>query len=401
MKLMKLNNVNPVEGFFEPSTRSDILKRIFLFSQTMKIVIGLAALVLFRESLQPVFYIFSGAIITDAVLLAVFPVSPDNRKLLNGLCMYGALKDMLVILLTCYIFRFEQTPFVVFSTTMTYLLTNNNFFKSVLFQYAIFAYMICAMTIIYLTLSPFALIFSIAILSILSVWYISQIRIQQEIALKNAELLEKRAKHEKQIKESLREKEILLKEIHHRVKNNLQIISSLLSLQSDYIYDERDRALFTDSQKRILSMALVHEKLYQSINLSEINMQEYIKNLSEDLLCSFCSDSDQVAISIHAEEVVVPIDTAIPCALLINEILSNSIKYAFPGNRNGKITISMNKTDGKTMLIIADDGVGIPDQIGFENSTSMGMMLISALSSQLCGTVHIDRTGGTRFTVVF
>lgn len=398
---MKLHNVNPVESFFEPSTRFDILKKIFLFSQTMKIVIGLAALVLFYESLHPVFYIFSGTIIADAILLAVFPVSPHNRKLLNGLCMSGALKDMLVILLTCYIFRFEQTPFVVFSTTLTYLLTNNNFFKNVLFQYAIFAYMICAMAIIYLTLSPFALIFSIAILSILSVWYIIQIRIQQEIALENAELLEKRAKHEKQMKESLREKEILLKEIHHRVKNNLQIISSLLCLQSDFIYDERDRALFTDSQNRILSMALVHEKLYQSTNLSEINMQEYIMNLSDDLLCSFCSDSSQVAISIHAEEVVIPINIAIPCALLINEILSNSIKYAFPGNRNGKVTISMNKTDGKTMLIIADDGVGIPDQIGFDNSTSMGMMLISALTSQLRGTVHIDRTGGTRFTIVF
>jgi PAS domain S-box-containing protein len=206
---------------------------------------------------------------------------------------------------------------------------------------------------------------------------------------------------ENQVATSLREKEYLLKEIHHRVKNNLQVITSLLSMQADKATDKNVIDSLTDSQNRVKSIALVHEKLYQSKSLDRIEYGDYLNKFAMHLFDTYNVNPSQISCIIHAGNIFVDINQAVPCSLVINEMLTNSLKYAFPSGRKGKISIDFT-TDGKNyILLYHDDGIGIAEEISFERSESLGMKLIYGLTQQLNGTVILKRDAGTTFTVTF
>ncbi len=210
-----------------------------------------------------------------------------------------------------------------------------------------------------------------------------------------------RKRAEDQIKASLEEKEVLLREIHHRVKNNLQIISSLLNLQSRYIKDKQVLHVFKESQNRIKSMALIHERLYQSKDLARIDFAEYVRSLIADLFRSYKADYDLITLKTNIDDVFLGIDTAIPCGLIINELVSNSLKYAFKGGQ-GEIRIDLHsEKEGKFTLIVSDSGLGLPKDLDFRNTESLGLQLICTLVDQLQGTIGLDRTGGTKFKIAF
>jgi len=219
----------------------------------------------------------------------------------------------------------------------------------------------------------------------------------------------KRQQMEEQIRASLKEKEILLREIHHRVKNNLQIISSLLDLQSDYIRDPQDLELFKESLNRVKSMALIHEKLYQSSNLAKIDFAEYVQNLTAHLFDSYSPNSWAVDLEVDIDKIFLDISTAIPCGLIVNELVSNSLKYAFPSGREGKIRIELRSEESKGdargrprfALRVSDNGVGFPKDLDFRNTPSLGLQLVVSLTQQLNGTIELDRSRGTAFTVTF
>ena len=211
-----------------------------------------------------------------------------------------------------------------------------------------------------------------------------------------------RKQAEEDLRASLHEKEILLKEIHHRVKNNMQVISSLLSLQSRHLTDKAAIEMFRESQQRIRSMALVHEKLYQSKDLSRIDFSKYIENLIMFLFHSYRVNSDQVRIQTEVQDVLLDINSAIPCGLIINELVMNALKHAFPGGRKGEITISLQASgDGTSILSVGDNGVGFPAGLDFHKTDTLGMQLVTMLVDQLDGTISMERKLGTRFEVVF
>jgi two-component sensor histidine kinase len=211
-----------------------------------------------------------------------------------------------------------------------------------------------------------------------------------------------RKQSDEQVKTSLREKEVLLKEIHHRVKNNLQVISSLLRLQSGYVKDENAKELFRESQNRVRSMALIHQKLYQSEDLARIDFNEYLLSLLAMLFRSYGTHSGTVNLEIHIDPVFLDIDTAIPVGLLVNELVTNSLKYAFPENRSGTIRIDFRTVArGEFLLALRDDGVGLPRDFDLDKVPTLGLRLVKILTSQLGGTLTFHRNGGTEFTVTF
>ncbi|MEB3341114.1 PAS domain-containing protein [Okeania sp.] len=211
-----------------------------------------------------------------------------------------------------------------------------------------------------------------------------------------------RKKAETQLQISLQEKEVLLKEIHHRVKNNLHIISNLLDLQSDYIEDERIMELFADSQNRIQTMALIHEQLYQSKDLGQVNFREYIHNLMDNLLCSYINRESIINPIINVESITMNLETAIPCGLIINELVTNSLKYAFPNSENGEVVIELYQDEEeKIHLTIRDNGIGIPPDFDWQNSPSLGLKLVRILSKQLKAEIEFDGTQGTVFNLIF
>jgi PAS domain S-box-containing protein len=209
-------------------------------------------------------------------------------------------------------------------------------------------------------------------------------------------------KSEKIILRSLEEKEVLLREIHHRVKNNMQIVSSLLRLQSQNIEDKKYRDIFIDSQNRIHAMALIHEKLYQSESLAQINFKEYIDGIVSNIFESYGQKSN-IKLDINIENILINIDNAVPCGLIINELVTNSLKYAFPDGRQGIIKISVKSNDnGLIQLSISDDGIGIPKDLDIRNTKTLGLTLITALAeNQLNGELIINREKGTEFQINF
>ncbi|MBI5679966.1 MAG: PAS domain S-box protein [Methanobacterium sp.] len=206
---------------------------------------------------------------------------------------------------------------------------------------------------------------------------------------------------EKQIKQSLNEKEVLLKEIHHRVKNNLQIISSLLNLQSASLDDKDSFEVFKESQNRIKSMALIHEKLYQSRDLARIDFAEYIKSLVYYLFQSYSVDLNVIKPILNVEDILFDIDISIPCGLIINEIISNSLKYAFPDGKTGEIIIDLHLYGKKAILTVSDTGIGLPEHISLQNTETLGLRLIDTLVSQIDGKIELDKTKGTSFKIEF
>ncbi len=208
---------------------------------------------------------------------------------------------------------------------------------------------------------------------------------------------------EEKIKRSLKEKETLLAEIHHRVKNNMQIISSLLSLQSEDIDDENTRSLLKESESRVRSMALVHEKLYLSKDLSRIDFSDYAEGLAAHLFHIYRVDSGDVSFSSGAKDVYLDIEAAIPLGLIVNELVSNALKHAFPGGREGNIAVELrfNKGTKEFTLTVTDDGIGIPEKIDFRNTKTFGLQLVSILTEQLDASTELDRSGGTSFRITF
>ncbi|MBN2283367.1 MAG: PAS domain S-box protein [Deltaproteobacteria bacterium] len=212
-----------------------------------------------------------------------------------------------------------------------------------------------------------------------------------------------RKRAEEQIRRSLKEKDVMLQEIHHRVKNNLQIVSSMLSLQSNYISDPESLRLFRDSENRVRSMALIHEKLYRSADLGHIEFGDYIESLTDRLYMIYNADPSRIGLIYDIEKgVFFGIETAIPCALIVNELVSNALKHAFPEDRKGQVVIDLHsKGEGAFALTVKDDGVGMPPHVTFNAIETLGMQLVSDLVYQLGGSVEIDRTGGTTVVVRF
>lgn len=206
---------------------------------------------------------------------------------------------------------------------------------------------------------------------------------------------------QKQIEASLKEKDVLIKEIHHRVKNNLQIIISLLNLQSGYIKDEFTLKAVKDGQNRVRSMALVHEKFYQAEELSEINFNEYLEKLCQYLFQSYGDKSDRIELTVTGDQILLDMDTAMPCGLLVNEIVSNAYKYAFPGNIKGFINLSLSKESGAVILKLHDNGIGLPPDFNLQSAESLGMQLIQALTNQLDGELVFSKENGTTFEIKF
>ncbi|MCW6050954.1 PAS domain S-box protein [Lyngbya sp. CCAP 1446/10] len=204
------------------------------------------------------------------------------------------------------------------------------------------------------------------------------------------------------IQAALREKEVLLKEIHHRVKNNMQVISSLLQLQAQYIEDEPTLALFEESQTRIHSMALIHEQLYQSENLDRIDLPPYVENLVANLYQSFSSGNTSIQFNINVDPISLNIETAIPCGLIINELVSNSLKYAFTKSLAGEININFHEiTSQQFHLSIQDNGRGFPAGFDVENTETLGLRLVRMLTCQLDGTLVIDSECGICYDISF
>jgi PAS domain S-box-containing protein len=208
---------------------------------------------------------------------------------------------------------------------------------------------------------------------------------------------------EGQIKASLKEKEMLLREIHHRVKNNMQLISSLLRLQSGYANEEIFHNVFKDCQNRIISMSLIHEKLYRSKELTKIDLNDYIRDLVSRLFQSYNACESTIALNIDVENVSLGIDLATPCGLIINELVNNSLKHAFPYGREGEIKVALKQTDENTFeLLVSDNGVGIPEDLDFRKTESLGLRLVTILvEDQLEGEISLDRSKGTEFQIKF
>jgi PAS domain S-box-containing protein len=206
---------------------------------------------------------------------------------------------------------------------------------------------------------------------------------------------------EEQIKVSLKEKEVLLREIHHRVKNNLQIISSLLDLQVKHLKDKQIIEPFKESQNRIKSMALTHEMLYQSKNIAKIDFYDYVKKLVVNLSSSYKINTKDIALKINIDSVFVNVDIAIPCGLILNELVSNALKHAFPPGKVGEVSIDFYYNNDVFILTVSDNGIGLPKNLDIQNTESLGLKLVHTLINQLEGTMEINRNYGTKFIIRF
>lgn len=201
----------------------------------------------------------------------------------------------------------------------------------------------------------------------------------------------------------IKEKEVLLKEVHHRVKNNLQVVTSLLNLQSRHIKEPKSKKLFKNCQYRIKSMSMIHEMLYQSQDISKIKYADYIRKLISELVVSMKGETNNITLSIEVPEIRLGIDTSIPLGLLINEIVTNSLKYGIPGDAPGYLSLEMTKNgDENFKIVIGDDGIGFTDEINSKTTNSLGLKLIEKLTSQLNGSIEkIKNKRGTYYVILF
>ena len=212
----------------------------------------------------------------------------------------------------------------------------------------------------------------------------------------------RRRQHEAAMSASLREKEVMLKEIHHRVKNNLQIICSLLNMQADSVEDEPTRAAFGETRNRVRSMALIHEQLYQTPDLAHIDLGDYLETLVASIQRSAGAHGKNVAFDFSCETVALDIDRAVPCGLIVNELVTNAIKYAFPGGRRGTIELQLRAPNQNLILSVRDNGIGMKPDLNWEQSDSIGLQLVSALTQQLEGEMGLETgNGGTVWTIRF
>ena len=208
-------------------------------------------------------------------------------------------------------------------------------------------------------------------------------------------------KNEERITQSLKEKEVLLKEVHHRVKNNMQVISSILNLQSSYVKDAYALNLLKECQNRIKSMAFIHESLYQTKNFESVNFSEYITTLSKNLVHTYSINTKNIKLVLTLDKLFLNLDSSIPCGLIINEIISNSLKYAFPDNRDGIIFVTLKVDNHHVRIEAGDNGVGIPQGIDIKYTETLGLQLVDTLVEQINGTLVLERHKGTKFIIEF
>ena len=207
---------------------------------------------------------------------------------------------------------------------------------------------------------------------------------------------------EERIQSALKEKDILLGEIHHRVKNNLQIVYSLLDLQSTHINDEKVLGMMRESQNRIRSMALIHQTLYKSKDFARVDFRSFLDALVPNLISSYLACPERIDLSINSNNVLLPIDAAIPCGLVVSELISNALKHAFPNNTQGRITIDLAyRTAATVVLSVADNGIGISGDFDINQTPTLGLQLVSMLADQLGGELTIRRSAPTCFAIHF
>lgn len=206
---------------------------------------------------------------------------------------------------------------------------------------------------------------------------------------------------EQQLRASLAEKELLLKEVHHRVKNNLQVIVSLLNLQADFIEDPTALEAFREAQNRVISIAFVHERLYHSPDLARVDFTDYIHTLVDRLFKSYGVDDGNIQLITDIRDIRLNINSAIPCGLMVNELVSNCLKHAFPDGRSGNIQVKMLQDENQISLEVSDNGVGLPQEFDVKNSGSLGLQLVEILTEQVQGKLVIDRSQGTSFQITF
>ena len=232
---------------------------------------------------------------------------------------------------------------------------------------------------------------------------ISGSRMPDEMVILNIMDIGDRKKSEDQLQRSLREKEILLREVHHRVKNNMQVISGLIELQSAQISDPETHRLFQESYERIKTMALIHESLYRSEDFARIDFSIYLDKLISYLLSSYGRTRDEISVDIRLQVIYMNMDIAVPCGLIANELISNSLKHGFPGGRRGTISIRLeNAGEKECEFMVSDDGVGFPPGLDFRKTPSFGLQLINGLAShQMRGTVELRKGTGTTFVIRF
>ncbi len=216
----------------------------------------------------------------------------------------------------------------------------------------------------------------------------------------NSDITE-RQRAENQLRTSLREKEVLLKEIHHRVKNNLQIIASLLNLQAEHLVDARTQAILEEMNTRVRSIAAIHEMLYGAPDLSRIEFSQYLVRLTKDVSSVYSAHARAVRVNVTAEPLWLELTQAVPSGLIVNELVSNSLKHAFPGKREGVVEVAFRSSDSRCFLEVSDNGVGLPPDVDLEDPQSMGLRLLNLLMSQLGGVMEVDRSKGTRFAIAF
>ena len=222
----------------------------------------------------------------------------------------------------------------------------------------------------------------------------------KEISCLSHDITEKKLIQE-QMRETISEKEILLQEVHHRVKNNLQVISSILNLQSSYVKDENSLSILRESQNRIKSMSFIHESLYQTKDFAHIEFRDYILSLSKNLIHSYSLSKDKITLRTKLSQIFLSLDQAIPCGLIVNELVSNSLKYAFEKDKEGEIFISLEENKNILTLVIGDNGIGLPPGFDYENSESLGLQLVYTLVDQLDATIKVETTNGTKYLITF
>ncbi|WP_242062985.1 histidine kinase dimerization/phosphoacceptor domain -containing protein [Nostoc sp. FACHB-145] len=229
------------------------------------------------------------------------------------------------------------------------------------------------------------------------------IAIQQSTIFQQAQNeLAERQKAELQLRSALAEKEVLLKEVHHRVKNNLQIVSSLLQLQTHTLKDPEVIKIFRESQNRIESICLIHKNLYTTQNIGQLDVVDYIQNLANNIMLSYRLGPESIELVTNIEAVSLNVDQAIACGLIINELISNSLKHAFPDGQKGTISINLHTVGGDIEMSVIDDGIGIPDDLDWNNTESLGLSLVSDLvTEQLEGSITLERHHGTMFKIQF
>jgi two-component sensor histidine kinase len=331
--------------------------------------------------------------------------APRFDRVMRGLLVFGSL-GMFASLLTSYAFSVRLTNVIGMCTVLLWL---NGYIcwmqGSRPARYYVLAWSASIVGVAILSLKNFGFLphntFTIwapqlgsgAEIVLLSLGLADRIKtLQQEKERAQKELLETK----------LTMQDALLKEVHHRVKNNLQVISSLLNLQSGYVQDARIVEMFRESRQRVESMALVHDKLYHSDDSTRIDFAAYTHTLATHLFASYGAMAEGIALRINIEAITLSVDTAIPCGLILNELVANALQHAFPAAKPGAVCINLHADEsGQFVLGVADNGIGFPPHLDFRHTTSLGLQLVNTLTEQLDGTIELKRNGGTTFTIAF